>query len=499
MGMGMDIRDVKYVGAYLRKSRGDEDKALEKHRKDLTDLAARHGWTVEWYEEIGSSDSIDFRPEIQRLLRDVQSDLYDAVLVMDLDRFSRGDLSDQARWRHAFESTRTLIVTPTNVYDLAQDQTALLADIEGMFARFEYKMIAKRLRQGKVTGAKLGRWTNGPAPMPYRYDAATKLLVVVPDQLTIYEHIKRRFLDNVPPYKIAVDLNQQGVKSAKGGKWQPSTIHRLLLSEVHLGRVVMNKTAGSAHSDRKTKPYRRRDRDEWIISEGGHQPVKTPEEHARILAICERRKLIKRRARSGQHVLSGIVRCGLCGATMQIMQKATGRVEVRKCMADRELLGRPCQNRGCSVEAVYVELNTFMRQYYAELSEQAAKGGKRSGLSGNQLEARQQELKELDEGASRIEDLYVMGRIKTKEELQAKLNAHDKLVQEKRKEITRLREIIREAGLTPKERLQRVQDFLDVWPNGASLTEQNRRLRQVADSVVYTRIGDEITVTVKPV
>lgn len=496
--MATDLRDVRFVAAYLRKSRGDEETALDKHRKDLTDLAARHNWRVDWFEEIGNSDSIDYRPAIKRLLGDVENDLYDAVLVMDLDRFSRGDLSDQARWRKAFESTGTLIITPTHIYNLAEDQTALLADIEGLFARFEYKMITKRLRQGKVTGAKLGRWTNGSPPLPYRYNAAAKELEVEQDKLWIYNLLKQKALDNEPFYKLAQSLNREGIPSPKGGKWQASTVQRIITSEVHLGKVVHNKTAGSAHRNRKVKPLRKRSREEWIVSEGTHQALKTPEEHARIVELMERRTIIPKRARAGTHVLSGLIRCGLCGYVMQVMTKSGGKVHVRKCLHPLTE-GGICRNRGCSVEAVYVELNSFMTEYEQELLQAGA--GKRPARAPAEsaLQTRLSELRELESGADRIQDLYIMGRIKSKAELEQKLATHDQLLRVQREEVARLRELLGKAGLSDRERLERVRAFREVWPHSeASPAEINRRLRQVVDRIVYTRGEVEISVSVKP-
>lgn len=63
------------VAIYLRKSRGDEETSLEKHRMQLLELAHRNHYVFDQddvYEEIGSSDSIDSRPEFKRLLDNIK-------------------------------------------------------------------------------------------------------------------------------------------------------------------------------------------------------------------------------------------------------------------------------------------------------------------------------------------------------------------------------------------------------------------------------------------
>ena len=114
---------------YLRKSRMEEgletDEVLAKHRKALADYAARNDIRIiATYEEVVSGESLYARPEMLRLLRDVEAGSYDAVLCMDLDRLSRGRMHDQGIILDAFREeasektwlTRIAINCCKNVY-----------------------------------------------------------------------------------------------------------------------------------------------------------------------------------------------------------------------------------------------------------------------------------------------------------------------------------------------------------------------------------------------
>ena len=82
----MEKCDVKYVANYIRKSRAESDADLEKHRAVLVDLCNRRGYTYTEYAEVGTSDSIDMRPKMLELLRDVEDEIFDAVCIVDYDR-----------------------------------------------------------------------------------------------------------------------------------------------------------------------------------------------------------------------------------------------------------------------------------------------------------------------------------------------------------------------------------------------------------------------------
>ena len=121
---------IKYIAAYLRKSRGEDDSALENHRIILNELCEKNGWTqpIE-YAEIETGDSISLRPEMQRLLSDVSKGIFDAVCVVDIDRLGRGDLGDQDKIKKAFAKSGTLIVTQNRIYDLDNENDETAVDI----------------------------------------------------------------------------------------------------------------------------------------------------------------------------------------------------------------------------------------------------------------------------------------------------------------------------------------------------------------------------------
>ena len=77
---------------YLRKSRADneleargEGETLKRHERALLDLAKKMNIVIgKIYKEIVSGESITSRPEVQKLLEDVESGIWTGVLVMEV-------------------------------------------------------------------------------------------------------------------------------------------------------------------------------------------------------------------------------------------------------------------------------------------------------------------------------------------------------------------------------------------------------------------------------
>ena len=495
----MEQKKIYEVAVYLRKSRDDtggEEDVLLKHETALTDLVRKNNWRYVIYREIGSSDSIDFRPEFKRLLKDIENDFYDAVVVMDYDRLSRGDKEDRARVEKILQQSNTLVVTPQRVYDLNDEDQELITDIEGVFARYEYRMIKKRFQRGKKIGARLGHWTNGPAPFPYVYHSAARSLDIDPEKLDIYNFIKRRILSGATCSGVCWELNRQGIPSPKGKLWSESVLYRLILNEVHLGRVVYGKTSGGLHKKRKAAPFKVIPRENWIVVENAHPAVKTPEEHAEIVTLLESRRIQPKHARRGTYLLSGLLYCGKCGYSLQFQPKPNGRTLVKKCQKT-DAFGNPCGNRGIELEHVEKAVMESLREHEAELLRTPIELHESDFPTEHLLHTKERELESLRDGVSRLKDLFVMGDV-TKTEYKARLERLKDLIVKKENEYEQLKESLDGCSpLTHAERLQLIDELKTSWTTTIDVKERNRLMKLIIERIDYTRNGGEIDIQVK--
>ena len=105
---------------YLRKSRSDDpllsvEEVLARHETMLDEWAEKYlGEKIpekNKYREVVSGETIADRPEIQTILKKIESPKIKAVLIVEVQRLSRGDLEDAGRIIKLFRFTNTLVIT----------------------------------------------------------------------------------------------------------------------------------------------------------------------------------------------------------------------------------------------------------------------------------------------------------------------------------------------------------------------------------------------------
>lgn len=245
-----NIRNVLRVALYVRKSRADieqEKKAaehgetydtLKRHRNELLRLAKKRGYQiVEIYEEIVSGDTIEARPEMQRLIEDVKDYKYDAILVIDYDRLGRGSKSDQGRIEKVLKDTDTLIVTPSETIDLNSEQGEFTADTKGFISRMEYRISAKRFKEGKKRSISEGKDVANRQPYGYSKDKETKKLY--PNEYAPFAKLIFELYDQIGTlHGVCEELYRLGIPTAKGKpRWDYQTVKRLLKNKKYIGTM----------------------------------------------------------------------------------------------------------------------------------------------------------------------------------------------------------------------------------------------------------------------
>lgn len=312
---------------YLRKSRMEEgldtEEVLAKHRKALADFAASHYiHIIETYYEVVSGESLYARPEMLRLLEDVEEGRYDAVLVMDLDRLSRGRMKDQGIILDAFRDSGTLIVTPEKTYDLSDDLDDEIAEFKTFMSRREYKIINKRLRRGLRQTIQDGCYV---ANAPYGY---RKVTVDRKPTLEIYEPEARfvrmmydLYLQGYGCVSIARYVNSLGAKPHRSAEFNRNSVAHILRNPTFAGKIVWDQKThirkGAKGNPKHITIYN--PRDQWTIVDGIHPAIVSQETYDQVQAILAGRYIPSKRDGTVRSSLAGLVKCANCGQNMQRM------------------------------------------------------------------------------------------------------------------------------------------------------------------------------------
>lgn len=498
---------ISFVANYLRKSRGENDSDLDKHRLLLLDMCNKNGWKYVEYPEIETGDSIEIRPVFKQLLKDIQEGLYDAVCVVDIDRLGRGSKGDQDLIENTFKNTGTLIATPTKVYDLSNDDDEFVVDMKGFLARREYKMIVKRLTQGKKVGSRRGDWTNGTPPYPYEYERwkeayNPKGLVVNKDKNEIYQMMKDLMIRNkMTPDEIAWELNKKKIPSPRGGLWHGNTINRILVDETHLSKVISNKTKGNGHKKKKSNadPVATLPKSEWVTVENRHEAVKTKEEHEKIITILHKRNTNINRVRYGKRPLSNLIKCAKCGHTMHVVFREDRKTpeSVKPCWY-KDPYGNKCSNSGGVLSEVHNIVQSELRQYEEQLKQKimSNEGADVQSIQ-EELQIKLNEINTKEKALERIQEAY--------EEEAYTIEEFKKRKEKVRVELTKLEEDLsiiqlrlkHTESMTNEDRLSVITSFWEEFTNGnLNPEEQNKLYKTIIDNITWEKTGSEIKVIV---
>lgn len=502
---------------YLRKSRVDLEaersgagNTLSRHRQTLTDLAKRQDRQIgEIYEEICSGDSIASRPEMQRLLHDVEAGRWDSILVMEIERLARGDSIDQGVVAQAFKYSGTKIVTPMKIYDPQNEFDEEFFEFGLFMSRREYKTIKRRLQAGQLAAVKEGRYMGKTAPLGYRRVRVENgkgwTLEIVPETAAHVQHIFQLALQGYGLQKIARTLNAEGIPSAQGKTWSEFTVRTILDNVVYRGDVSWGKRPSVKTSTggvvSKTRPCS----DTYLICEGLHEPIVTREIFA---AAQEQRRRFPappvHQNAALHNPFQGLLYCRLCGQRLQLcLKSSTGK----RSFVCRNLA---CDNISATQEvvehAVHDALVRWTREYSfsldhadaADLEQERASIQTRCDQIAAQLQQQNQRM-------SRAYDMLELG-VYQPEEFQirrAELQKQNAALQDSYRDAAQSMQKLQDILDARSTIVPRITHITDVWDSLHTPEEKNTLLRSCIERLEYQKTGkrsqSQIKVWVYPV
>lgn len=330
---------------YLRKSRADleaeshgEGETLARHKKMLLELAAKSGIIVDdIYEEVVSGDSIEGRPQIQRLLRAIEARTYTGVLCMDIDRLARGDTIDQGIIARAFRISGTKIITPKKVYDPNSEFDEEYFEFELFMARREFKIIGRRIQRGRIESAKEGRFIGSAAPYGYNKVKikGDKGYTLEPNQseAKVVQLIFEMYLKGDGKIVIAKKLDALGISPRSGKSWSSSTVVSILKNPVYIGKIRWGYRKYTKELTDGTVIKHREKNEDCVFVDGLHPPIIFEGDFNRAQEILKHRTRPPIKAdMSLKNPLSGLIYCGKCGAAMtRLGENSRCRCATLKC------------------------------------------------------------------------------------------------------------------------------------------------------------------------
>jgi site-specific DNA recombinase len=339
---------------YVRVSTEHEEQKLSPDHQIAAcrEYAERHGMETAdtlIYNDAGlSGTEMENRPDVQRLLMDARQGKFDAVLFTAISRFAR-DMADALALKKKLETLYGIrIVSIEEGYDTAIEgrNSEMLFTVHAMLAAHKSHEMSKAIRRGLRQSAKRGRHIGTLAPYGYTKDS-DKRLHPDPKTAPIVRLIYRLYLDGFGSKAIAEELNRRGIPTYNGKLWAAATVRNILRNPVYKGTLVAGKWRNvvdiemSRRMDAKVKRQKQRSQDNWVVVENAHEPIIDVEMWdtvQRRMDLKATNKGVKRKA----HILSGLMRCAVCGAAM--VTNGRKHYQYVKCSARIRIGNQACSN-----------------------------------------------------------------------------------------------------------------------------------------------------------
>lgn len=315
--------------AYLRKSRADMEleklkkfDTLKQHEKFLKDRAKQLGIKIRHiYREVVSGESIQDRPEIQKVLKVIEPGDVDGILVVEVERLTRGDSKDQGIIAEAFKYSNTMIITLNKIYDPNSPEDEEYFEFGLFMSRREYKAINRRMQRARIANVLEGKYCASEPPFGYKkvrlkYDKGFTLEPVEAEAEVIKDMFQKRS-EGMGFDIICNWLNTLDFRPKKSDVWTPATIRGMLSNPVYLGKIRWNNNKQEKRLvNGQIVKTRKRNKKNLIVVEGLHPAIVEENVYNLAQSITPKNTSTKRGTEL-QNPLATLIKCADCGRSMQ--------------------------------------------------------------------------------------------------------------------------------------------------------------------------------------
>lgn len=371
---------------YLRKSREDieaelhgEGDTLLRHEQRLMETAKRLNITIgKIYREIVSGESIDARPEVQKLIRDIEQGRWKGVLVVEVERLARGDTLDQGIIARAFGISGAKIITPLKIYDPMNQSDMEYFEFGLFMSRREYSTINRRIQDGRKASTKEGKWIYGDTPFGYERIKLERdkgyTLKPIPEEAAVVRLMFEWYaLEHTGSHTISIRLAERGYKNRRGTDFSPSSIRDILKNPVYAGYVTWGKRPQVKEiREGKVVKHRGKNNPNLLLIQGLHKAIVEQELFDAAQLVRSGRAVRPNNFSGGlQNPLAGILYCKCCGRTMR-RQRDNKKTLRYRLTCNTVRCPNVSSNFDLVEDAIIDALNSWTDDYILTLDKQTA-------------------------------------------------------------------------------------------------------------------------------
>jgi len=318
---------------YIRVSSGPQaniDKAsIPEQKSSANKVIEQNQWKfIDEYQDIKATtheDNPEDRPGLTRALNDAKSGRFDVLIVWIDARLGRN--SDETKLiRKNFRNygvqlysvKKPMPITDPRVFNPRGDKYKhIFEGVNDLMSESEMYEFAEKMAFGKMNKARKGII---PCKVGYGYKKEKAIDIEhnrfitrttpVENELTLVRRMFNLYLhDGFGIRKIVEWLNEQGYRTRLNALWEYSTIRYILKNPIYAGKVRWGWRLAQSQASRSRLLHGHT----GIIENGEHKSILSEEEFIQVQKKIEERAKLGGRAVSSKGLLTGIIKCGLCG------------------------------------------------------------------------------------------------------------------------------------------------------------------------------------------
>lgn len=319
---------IHKCGVYIRVSKNvlEQKTSLVNQRELFIQHAKKEGWEiVDFYVDIETGTSTK-RPELLRLLKDVENKKVNLIAAKELSRLAR-NVEYAHKIKRLAETSDTNIVVLDGSINTLESKSSLF----GLYAwiyEHEAQATSNRIKHILRTRAELGLFNGGTPPYGYMCKDG-KLYIREDDTPNIVRRIFSEYISGKGIDTIARNLFNEDVptpsmiagKSNANNKWHGSTVKGILTNQAYIGNMVQLKESVVSII---TKHRKVNDTDKMVIIENTHEPIVSIEDFKLVQELLVQRS--HKKYHQSFHLFTGIMFCNDCGKGMHFKRNRRGYV-----------------------------------------------------------------------------------------------------------------------------------------------------------------------------
>ncbi|MDL2276350.1 recombinase family protein [Breznakia sp. OttesenSCG-928-G09] len=277
------------------------------------------------YEDAGKSGkSIEGRMQFNQMMEDVKSgkDNVSYILVFKLSRFGR-NAADVLYTLQVMQDFGVNLICVEDGIDSSKDAGKLMISVLSAVAEIERENIRIQTMEGRIQKAREGKWNGGFAP--YGYQLVNGVLEINEEEAVAIRTIYDQYVNtDIGSNGISKYLENHGIRkiqrqNGKNPLFDAHLVRLILKNPVYCGKIAYGRRkTEKVHGTRNE--YRLVEQDNFLLVDGLHQAIISEEiwnaAQVKLIAQAKKYEHVNKGKSERTHLLSGIVKCPICGVGM---------------------------------------------------------------------------------------------------------------------------------------------------------------------------------------